>query len=86
MFRWIPLWQRWLRLQIFMTAENESNTYFPSPEGVKARLAAEEESKEYILSRTPEKYWQFIVPNFPLGIPPPETPGSIAATQKRWLK
>lgn len=57
-----------------MTAENESNTYFPSPEGVKARLAAEEESKEYILSRTPEKYWQFIVPNFPLGIPPPPNP------------
>lgn len=56
-----------------MTAENESNTYFPSPEGVKARLAAEEESEEYILSRTPEKYWQFIVPNFPLGKshPPP---------------
>ncbi|KAL2832602.1 monooxygenase [Aspergillus cavernicola] len=66
-FRWIPLWQRWLRLQIFMKAENESNTYFPTPEGVKARLAAEEESKEYILRRTPEKYWQFIVPNFPLG-------------------
>ncbi|EAW17031.1 flavin-containing monooxygenase [Aspergillus fischeri NRRL 181] len=66
-FRWIPLWQRWLRLQIFMKAEKESNTYFPTPEGVTARLAAEAESKEYILSRTPEKYWQFIVPNFPLG-------------------
>ncbi|KAL2847795.1 hypothetical protein BJY01DRAFT_262907 [Aspergillus pseudoustus] len=66
-FRWLPLWQRWLRLQIFMKAENESNTYFPSPEGVQARLEAEKESREYIQSRTPEKYWPFIVPNFPLG-------------------
>lgn len=68
-----------------MKAENESNTYFPTPEGVKARLAAEEESKEYILSRTPEKYWQFIVPNFPLGIPTylPALPGSFAAKHKR---
>ncbi|KAL4881837.1 monooxygenase [Aspergillus karnatakaensis] len=66
-FRWIPLLQRYLRLRIFMKAEDESNTYFPTPDGVKARLAAEKESKEYILSRTPEKYWSFIVPDFPLG-------------------
>ncbi|KAE8420972.1 monooxygenase [Aspergillus pseudocaelatus] len=66
-FRWIPLLQRWLRLRIFLKAETESNTYFPSPEGVNARIEAEKESKEYILSKTPEKYWDFIMPNFPLG-------------------
>ncbi|KAL3483349.1 hypothetical protein BJX62DRAFT_231027 [Aspergillus germanicus] len=66
-FRWLPLWQRWLRLQIFMKAENESDTYFPTPDGVRARLEAEKESREYIQSMTPEKYWPFIVPDFPLG-------------------
>ncbi|RJE25125.1 Flavin-binding monooxygenase [Aspergillus sclerotialis] len=66
-FRWIPLWQRWLRLKIFLNIEAESNTYFPTPDGIKARLQAEEESKEYIYSRTPEKYSDFIVPKFPLG-------------------
>ncbi|PLB47594.1 monooxygenase [Aspergillus steynii IBT 23096] len=65
--RWIPLLQRWLRLRIFLQAEAESDTYFPSPEGIQARLEAEEESKKYIHSRTPGKYWKFIVPDFPLG-------------------
>jgi cation diffusion facilitator CzcD-associated flavoprotein CzcO len=67
MFRWLPLWQRLLRLQIFLKADEETTTYFPSPEGVKARAAAEEESKRYIKSRTPKKYWDSIIPTFPLG-------------------
>ncbi|KAJ6071135.1 hypothetical protein N7499_009149 [Penicillium canescens] len=66
-FQWLPFWQRWLRLRIFLQAELESYTYFSSPDGVKARLTAEEESKKYILSRTPQKYHEAIVPNFPLG-------------------
>ena len=67
-FKWIPLWQRWLRLQIFLSAEAETDTYFPTPEGVKARLRTENESKEYIYSKTPKRYWDFIVPTFPLGM------------------
>ncbi|RDK46562.1 FAD/NAD(P)-binding domain-containing protein [Aspergillus phoenicis ATCC 13157] len=56
MFRWLPLWQRWLRLRIFLQVEREAHTYFSSEAGVRARLAAEEESREYILSRTPQQY------------------------------
>ena len=67
MFRWLPLWQRLLRLRIFLGADEETTTYFPSPKGVRARQAAEEESKRYIKSRTPSKYWDSIVPTFPLG-------------------
>lgn len=67
MFNWVPFWQRLLRLKIFLQADEETTTYFPSPKGVKARLAAEEESKAYIHSRAPQRYWDFIVPKFPLG-------------------
>ena len=34
---------------------------------MKARLAGEEGSRDYTHSRTPRKYWDIIVPNFPLG-------------------
>ncbi len=66
-FRWVPFWQRWLRLQIFLDADEQTTTYFPTPKGLKARAAAEKESSEYIRSKAPEKYHDFIVPKFPLG-------------------
>ena len=67
LFRWMPLRQRLLRLQIFLAADEETTTYFPTPKGQKARLAVEEESKKYIQSMTPKKYWKHIIPTFPLG-------------------
>jgi cation diffusion facilitator CzcD-associated flavoprotein CzcO len=66
-FRWIPFWQRLLRLSIFLEADEQTTTYFPTPRGTKARIAAEKESTEYIRSKTPQKYWDFIVPDFALG-------------------
>ena len=66
-FRWIPLWQRLLRLSIFLEADEQTTAYFPSPKGKRVRAAAEKESAEYIRSMAPKKYWDFIVPDFPLG-------------------
>lgn len=66
-FRWIPLWQRLLRLGIFLEADEQTTAYFPTPKGMKVRAAAEKESAEYIRSKAPKKYWDFIVPDFPLG-------------------
>ncbi|PVH78291.1 monooxygenase [Cadophora sp. DSE1049] len=65
--RWVPLYQRLLRLSIFLEADEETTTYFPTPKGAKARIAKEKESREYIQSKAPEKYWQHIIPKFPLG-------------------
>ncbi|KFZ09017.1 hypothetical protein V502_08989 [Pseudogymnoascus sp. VKM F-4520 (FW-2644)] len=62
LLRWVPLWQRLLRLSIFLEADEETTTYFPTPKGLKARIAKEKESKEYIQSKAPEKYWQHIIP------------------------
>ncbi|KAL0932491.1 monooxygenase [Colletotrichum truncatum] len=67
MFRWVPFWMRWLRLQIFLDADEETTTYFPTPKGLKARLEAEDESTRYIQSVAPKKYWDYIIPKFPLG-------------------
>ncbi|RJE21190.1 Flavin-binding monooxygenase [Aspergillus sclerotialis] len=67
LFKWMPLKQRLLRLRVFFSADEETTTYFPTPKGQKARLAVEEESKRYIKSITPKKYWNNIIPTFPLG-------------------
>lgn len=67
LFRYLPLWQRTLRLRIFLEADEETTTYFPTPRGKRARRAKEDESKAYIRSHAPEKYWDAIIPTFPLG-------------------
>ncbi|KAI4602224.1 hypothetical protein KJ359_009462 [Pestalotiopsis sp. 9143b] len=67
MFRWVPLYQRLLRLSIFLDADEETTTYFPTPKGVKARAEKEDESRTYIKSKVPEKYSKSIIPTFPLG-------------------
>ena len=66
-FRWVPFWQRLLRLRIFLEADEQTTAYFPSANGKRFRAAAEKESAEYIRSRAPKKYWDHIVPDFPLG-------------------
>lgn len=66
-FKWIPLWQRLLRLSIFLEADEQTTAYFPTARGKRLRAAAEKEATEYIRSKAPKKYWDFIVPNFPLG-------------------
>lgn len=67
MFKWAPLWGRLLRLKIFLDADEETTTYFPTPKGLRVRAQMESESKKYIQSKTPEKYWSHIIPKFPLG-------------------
>ena len=67
LFRWVPLRQRLLRLRIFLDADEETNAYFPTTRGLKARAAKEKESKEYIRAISPKTYWKSIIPTFPLG-------------------
>lgn len=67
LFRWLPLYQRWTRLRIFLDADEETTTYFPTVKGTQMRAAVEEESKRYIRSKVPEKYSEAIIPSFPLG-------------------
>ncbi|OAA63463.1 Flavin monooxygenase-like protein [Niveomyces insectorum RCEF 264] len=67
LFRWVPLWQRLLRLKIFLVADEETTAYFSSARGIRTRAAAEKQSADYIRSKSPEKYWNHIIPDFPLG-------------------
>lgn len=67
MFRWVPLWEKSLRLKIFLEADEETTTYFPTPKGLRVRTQVEKESSEYMKSKTPEKYWNHLIPKFPLG-------------------
>ena len=66
-FKYIPFWQRYQRLQIFLDSDNLVTTYVPGEEAAKVRANTEKIAKNYIYSRTPEKYHNIIVPDFPLG-------------------
>lgn len=66
-FRYLPLWERWKRLQLFLENDDLVATYMPGVNAAKKREKVEDHAKKYIFSRTPEKYHHFIVPNFPLG-------------------
>lgn len=65
--RWLPLYQRIIRLRIFLDADDETTAYFPTPKGLRERTAKEEESRKYISSKVPAKYAKHIIPKFPLG-------------------
>lgn len=67
MFKWFPLWQRALRLKIFIDADEETTTYFPTKKGIRLRAAMEEKAKDYINSKVPPKYSKALIPKFPLG-------------------
>ncbi|KAH6704243.1 monooxygenase [Leptodontidium sp. MPI-SDFR-AT-0119] len=66
-YKYIPLWQRCHRLQIFLASDNLVTTYIRGEEARNKRAETERQAKDYIYSRTPKKYHSFIVPNFPLG-------------------
>ena len=66
-FRWVPFWQKLLRLRIFLEADDETNAYFPTPQGQKDRAQKEAESLKYIYSVAPKKYHDILTPKFPLG-------------------
>ncbi|ORX97011.1 monooxygenase [Clohesyomyces aquaticus] len=66
-FRYLPLWERWKRLQLFLENDDLVATYVPGVKASKKRAAVEEHAKKYIFSRTPKKYHHFLIPDFPLG-------------------
>ncbi|KAH8585503.1 monooxygenase [Bisporella sp. PMI_857] len=66
-FKYVPFWQRFHRLQLFLRSDNLVTTYISGDKAAIKRSETEQEAKDYIYSRTPKKYHDFIVPEFPLG-------------------
>ncbi|KAJ8080125.1 hypothetical protein PM082_016953 [Marasmius tenuissimus] len=66
-FKWIPLWQKWLRLKMFQLNDNLVTTYMAGKRETKEREQVERHAREYILSVAPQKYHGFLIPDFPLG-------------------
>lgn len=65
--QWIPLWQKYYRLKLFLDTDQLGSVYGPDSEQVKKRLAVEQRARGHIYREAPEKYHSFIVPEFPLG-------------------
>jgi len=66
-FKYVPLWERYLRLNLFLQSDDLVATYMPGATAAKKRAAVEDHAKKYIYSRSPKKYHDFLVPDFPLG-------------------
>jgi cation diffusion facilitator CzcD-associated flavoprotein CzcO len=66
-FRYVPLWERWKRLQLFLENDDLVATYMPGVDAAIKRTAVEENAKNYIYSTAPKKYHGDLVPDFPLG-------------------
>jgi cation diffusion facilitator CzcD-associated flavoprotein CzcO len=66
-FRYLPLYQRYHRLDLFLQTDELASVYGSEDKQVEKRLATEAEARSYILSEAPKKYHHFIVPDFPLG-------------------
>lgn len=65
----IPLWERYLRLRLFLTSDSLVATYLPGPAAEKVRAKAESGARQYIYQTAPKEYHKFLVPDFPLGKP-----------------
>ncbi|KAF2111919.1 hypothetical protein BDV96DRAFT_526304 [Lophiotrema nucula] len=66
-FRFIPLWERWQRLKLFLDNDDLVSTYMPGPKATVKRAKVEDHARRYIFSRAPKKYHHFLIPDFPLG-------------------
>lgn len=66
-FRYVPFWQRFNRLRIFLQTDELATIYGPREDQVRKRKATEANATRYIFRESPEKYHGFIVPTFPLG-------------------
>lgn len=65
--KYVPLWERYLRLRLFLANDELVTTYMPGPAAAKTRALVEKHAKQYIYSQAPSKYHRDLVPDFPLG-------------------
>jgi cation diffusion facilitator CzcD-associated flavoprotein CzcO len=66
-FKHVPLWERYLRLRLFLANDSLVATYMPGPAAARLRKTVEAHAKQYICKQAPQKYHQALVPDFPLG-------------------
>ena len=67
-FRNVPLWERYLRLRLFITSDSLVATYIPGAAAEKLRVKAENGARRYIRETAPKKYHKELIPDFPLGM------------------
>lgn len=67
-FKYVPLWERYNRLKLFLDNDDLVSTYMPGQSAAKKRAKVEDHAKNYIYSTAPKQYHDYLVPEFPLGI------------------
>lgn len=65
--RYIPFWERYLRLRLFLANDNLVATYMPGANAERLRAKVERSARQYIKQQAPKKYHDFLIPDFPLG-------------------
>ena len=66
-FKYIPFWERYLRLRLFLANDGLVATYMPGKAAESLRKTVEEHARQYICTQAPQKYHQALIPDFPLG-------------------
>lgn len=66
-FNWVPGLYSLLRLMIFIVCETTYITFRTSKTGMKERESSEKEILAYMKSQCPERYYDLVLPKFPLG-------------------
>ena len=66
-FKWVPFWQRWVRLRLFLANDGLVATYMPGEKAARLRTNVENGARGCIRSVAPKDYHDFLIPDFPLG-------------------
>ena len=66
-FQYLPLYERFVRLRLFLSFDSLVQTYMPGKDAAAVRRKTEAEAVRYMHSMTPKKYHDMMVPDFPLG-------------------
>ncbi|KAJ5378260.1 uncharacterized protein N7496_005669 [Penicillium cataractarum] len=64
---YVPLWERFIRLRIFLANDNLVATYMPGAHAARLRAQTEDNARQYIKQQAPKEYQDFLIPDFPLG-------------------
>lgn len=67
LFRWVPGFMGFIRLVIFLGAENDWRGFLMTKDGERYRKSKERWAIRYTKKHAPEKYHDMLIPDFPFG-------------------
>ncbi|OQU95626.1 hypothetical protein CLAIMM_01808 [Cladophialophora immunda] len=67
LYRTIPGWMRWNRFRTYLAVDALFLEYVKNPRSEFLRASSEKEAREYMIKKTPKRYLDVIMPDYPVG-------------------